>query len=112
MRAVGPHIENREADRREHEYDRGPGGEASEHVGRGAWPECGLGALATECAGKIGRAALLEQDYTDEEQAHDYVEGDDEVEKNLHAFNCFLGTPPAFQLRRGGRIFFGAEEGT
>ena len=74
--AAGAGEHDGEADGGEHEADGGPGGEFGEEVGGAARAEGGLGALTTKCSGEIGRFALLEEDYSDEE------EGDDDVEDN------------------------------
>jgi hypothetical protein len=83
-RVIAASVEDGQRQRGAHEDDGGPGGEAREHIGRGAGSEGGLRALAAEGAGEIGRAALLDEDDSDEEQTHDDVEDDDEVEENLH----------------------------
>ena len=108
MRAGGTLVEDGEADGGDHKDDRRPCGEAGEHIGRGAGAEGGLRTLSAEGAGEIGRAALLEQDDPDEENAHQHMRNDDDVEKNLHNRNCF---PSLARLTRRRRIF-GAEEGT
>jgi len=59
-------------------------GEAREHVGGRARTEGSLRALTAKCAGKIGRAALLDEDNTDQEETHDQVEDDEHIEENLH----------------------------
>ena len=89
MRAVGAHIEHGETDGSAHEDDRGPGGEPGEDVGRGARAESGLGALTTEGTSEVSRAALLQQDDADQKEAHDDVQGDNEIQKDMHCFDCF-----------------------
>ncbi len=54
---------------------------------RGA--ESRLRTLSTEGAGQVGRAALLQQDNADQEQAHNHVHDNDEVKKNLHCLGDF-----------------------
>src|ERR1700734_2383881 len=76
--------ERHERDGCAHKDDSRPGGEAGEHVGSSARTKSGLRALATEGAGKIGRAALLKQDDADDEEAHDDVQDDYEVKQDLH----------------------------
>ncbi len=85
-----PDVEHGEANRREHKDDRRPGGEPGEHIGRGAGAEGGLRSLAAECACEVGRAALLQEHNANEEQAHKYMDNNNEVEKDLHGLNCFL----------------------
>jgi hypothetical protein len=90
-----------------HEDDCRPCGEPREHVGGSARAKGGLRTLASKGAGKIGRAALLQQNNSDEKQAHDDMKDDNKVEKNLHCFSCFQ--KPS-RLHRTGELF-GAEEG-
>src|ERR1019366_3806966 len=85
MVAVRTHVENRQADRSHHEDHSRPGGEAGEHIGGGAGAKGGLRALSAEGAGEVSRTALLQQNDTNEEQAHNHMKNDDEVEKNLHS---------------------------
>ena len=92
---TGAHVEDGEAERGHHENDCRPGGEAGEHVGGGAGAEGGLRTLSAEGSGEIGRAALLEEHDSDEEEADDDVDGDDEVKKNLHFFKLLSDTRPA-----------------
>ena len=103
----GTNVESRERQRRDHEDDRGPCGEPGEHVGGGAGSEGGLRALPTEGSGKVGGAALLQEDDSNEEQADHDMEHDDEIEKNLHCESCFQKPYPVGP----GRRVFGAEEG-
>lgn len=77
-------IERSERERGDHEDDGRPRGESCEDVGSGARSECGLRALSAEGAGEVGGTALLKENDANEEQADDDVDGDDEVEKNLH----------------------------
>ena len=105
--AVRTHVKDRQAERGDHEDDRRPGGQPGEYVSRGAGTEGGLRTLSAEGAGEVSRAALLQQNDTNEKQAHDHVEGDDDVEENLHVLSCFPSLPEAF-----GGVIFGAEEGT
>ena len=63
--------------------------------------------MPAECARQIGRAALLEQDNADEKQAHNHMQYDDNVKKNLH----FLSFFPALIIL-WIRSILGAEEGT
>ncbi len=104
---VRPHIQNRQAERSDHKDYRRPGGESGEHVGRGTRAKGGLRSLSTECACQVSGAALLEEHYSDEKQAYDYVYRDNEVEENLHVVSYFPSLPGPFQ-----GLIFGAEEGT
>jgi hypothetical protein len=54
-----------------------------------------LRTLAAEGASQVGRAALLQQDDTDQEEAHEYVQGDNKVKENLHFLSCFPCMPEA-----------------
>ena len=87
------YVEDGQADGGEHEDDRRPGGEPGEHIGRGAGTEGGLRTLAAEGACQVGRAALLQEDDADEKEAHNDVQDDDEVEKNLHFPAAFQRLP-------------------
>jgi hypothetical protein len=87
--ARGADVEHGQAEGGDHEDDRRPGGEPGEYVGRGAGAECGLRALAAECACQVSRTALLKQNHPDEKQAYDYVNHDDEIKKNLHCEAAF-----------------------
>ena len=89
MGVVRAHVKNGEAERGDHKDDCRPRGEPGEPVGRGTGTEGGLRALSAECAGEVGRAALLDEDDSDEKQAHDDVDGDNEVQENLHVLSCF-----------------------
>ena len=89
MRAAGANVEDSQADRSDHEDDCRPGGEPREDVGRGARAESGLGALTTEGTSEVSRAALLQQDDADQKEAHDDVQGDNEIQKDMHCFDCF-----------------------
>jgi len=84
VRRAGAVIEDNQAEGRAHEDDGRPCGEAGEHVGGGARPEGGLRTLSAEGAGEICRAALLNEDDTDQEEAHDQVNNDDYIEENVH----------------------------
>ncbi len=84
-----------EADGGQHEEDGRPGGELGEEVGGSAWAEGGLRPLPAEGAGKISRAALLQQDDSDKNQAHDYVNNDYEPEQNLHVSKLLSNTRQA-----------------
>ena len=77
-------IKDGQADGGDHEDDCRPGGEPGEHIGCGARTEGGLRALAAKCACQVGRTALLEEDDADEKEAHNDVNDDNEIEKNLH----------------------------
>jgi hypothetical protein len=44
-----------------------------------------LRTLAAEGAGKISRAALLQQDNANQEETHDHVQDNHKVEENLHS---------------------------
>src|ERR1700676_5349420 len=99
MGLVRPHVKNGEAERRDHEDDGAPGGEAGEQVGGSAGTKCGLRTLASKGAGQVGGTALLQQDNTNQKHAHDDVYGDDEIEENIHSWAAFRRNP-------------GAEEGT
>ena len=101
------HIKNGEADGGEHEDHRSPGGNTSEHVGRGARAESGLRTLSAKGAGQIGRFALLQQHHENQNKAHQDVQDDDETEKEIHVESCFPS-----QSGWPGRENFGAEEGT
>ena len=92
VRADRALVKDGQGDGGEHEDDGRPGGEAGEDVGRGAGAEGGLRTLSAEGAGEIGRAALLEQNDADEEEADDDVQDDDEVEKDGHS--CELLSRP------------------
>ena len=80
----GAREKNGEADGAEHEDDGGVGGQLGEEVGCTTGAEGGLGALAAEGSGEVGGTALLDEYNSDEEDAHDDVYDDDEVEENLH----------------------------
>jgi hypothetical protein len=45
-----------------------------------------LRTLAAEGAGKIGRAALLEQDDANQKETHDHVQDNHKVKENLHSW--------------------------
>jgi len=77
-------IKDRQGERGDHEDHGCPGGESSEDVGSGARTECGLGTLPTEGACEIGGTALLDEYDSNQEDAHQDVENDNEVEENLH----------------------------
>jgi len=106
--ARSAYVENRQGERCAHEDHRRPACELREHVGRCARTECGLRTLATKGACEVSRAALLQQDDSNQKQADDDMDHDDEVEENLHCFSCF---PRPVRLDRIGKLF-GAEEGT
>lgn len=84
MGAAGADVEDSEADGRDHENDRRPGGEPGEDVSRGTGPKSGLRTLAAKGSGEVSRTALLEQDDSDKKEAHYHVDDDDDVEKNMH----------------------------
>ena len=77
----GTLVQDGQRERSDHEDDRRPGGEPGEHVGRGAGAKGGLRALAAEGACQIGRAALLQENDSDKEQADNDVHDDDDVEE-------------------------------
>jgi len=81
---AGAVVEDDQADRGAHEDDGGPGGEAREHVGGGAGSEGGLRALTAEGAGEVGGTALLDENNTDQEETHDQVNDNENIEENLH----------------------------
>src|ERR1035438_3438696 len=87
--AGGTNVEHGQANRREHKDDRRPSGEPRQYVGRGARTKGGLRTLAAEGACQVGRTALLEENNADQEEAHNHVQDDDEVERNLHFLSCF-----------------------
>ena len=89
VRAARTLIEDNQAEGSAHEDDCRPSGEPSEDVGCGAGSKCGLRALTAESASEICRAALLQQDDADQEQAHNDVEDDNENKKDLHFLSCF-----------------------
>ena len=99
--ARSAHIKNRERKRRAHEDDCRPGREPCEHVGGSAGAEGGLRTLTSKGAGEIGRAALLQQNNSDEKQAHDDMKDDNKIEENLHCFSCF---PGPIRLHRTGEL--------
>ena len=99
VRAAGAVVKNDQADGSAHEDDGRPGGEAREHVGGGARSEGGLRALSTEGAGEIGGAALLDENDTNQEETHQQVEDNDEVEENLHCEAAFQSRPDRPDLR-------------
>jgi hypothetical protein len=78
---TGARENNRETDGGEHEDDRRVGRELGEQIGRAAGTESGLRTGTTESAGEVGGLALLQQNYTDEEEANDNVQDN---EKNEH----------------------------
>ena len=78
------HVEDCQGQRCAHEDYRRPGGEAREHIGGGAGTKGGLRALAAEGACEVSRAALLQEDNTDQKQADHDVDDDDEVKEDLH----------------------------
>jgi hypothetical protein len=84
VRGAGAVVKDDQSDGGAHEDDGRPGGEAREHVGGGAGSEGGLRALSTEGAGEVGRAALLDEDNTDQEEAHDQVNYNENIKENLH----------------------------
>jgi len=84
VRRVGAVVQDNKRKRGAHEDNSRPCGEARKHVGGSTRPEGSLGALSTESAGEIGRAALLDEYNTDQEETHDQVDNDEGVEENLH----------------------------
>src|SRR5579862_5055422 len=92
-----------QADRRDHEDDRAPGGGAGEQVGCGSGSESSLRALAAEGSGEIGALALLEQNDGDHEDTNNDVDGDKQIN---HAVAFLSGI-----LNKLSDIF-GAEGGT
>ncbi len=82
--ALSADVEDNQSDRGAHEDDCRPGGEAGKHVGRGAGSKGGLRTLTTEGAGQISRTALLKENNANQEETHDDVDNDHEVEENLH----------------------------
>ena len=66
--AAGAGEQDGEAERGEHEADGRVGGELGEQVGCAARTEGGLRTLAAECAGEVGRFALLKQNYANEKK--------------------------------------------
>ena len=89
MHVAGAIVEDDEADGSAHEDDSRPGREPGEDVGGCAGPEGGLRTLTAKGAGEVRRAALLNEDDTDQKEAHDQVENDDDVEENMHAVTAF-----------------------
>ena len=84
VRGAGAVVKDNKADGGAHEDDGRPGGEARKHVGGSAGSEGGLRALSTEGASEVGRAALLDEDNTDQEEAHDQVNNNENIKENLH----------------------------
>ena len=78
---AGARHHDREADRGQHEDDRGVGRELAQEIGSAARTKSGLRTLAAEGTGEIGRLTLLKQDDADEEEANDNVQ---DYEKNDH----------------------------
>jgi hypothetical protein len=74
----------REGNGREHEQDGRPSGEFGKQVSCSAGSESGLRTLAAEGTGEIRRFALLDQNYTDKEQADNNVKND---EQNNHGWS-------------------------
>jgi hypothetical protein len=107
VRTSTAHIENDQRDGSAHENDSRPCGEPSENVGGSAGAEGSLRTLSAEGTGEVSRTALLEQDNTDQKEAHNDVHNDHEVEEDIH----FLSGFPSLPGRTGLKID-GAEEGT
>ena len=114
VRGAGAVVKDDQSDGGAHEDDGRPGGEAREHVGGGAGSEGGLRALSTEGAGEVGRAALLDEDNTDQEEAHDQVNYNENIKENLHLILFSKSVRWAGLKLPGcpGTTFIGAEEGT
>ena len=92
MRASsGAHHEYGQCDRGEHKYDRRVGGNPGEYIRRGARAEGGLRTLAAEGASQVGRAALLQEDHKDQNNAYCDMHADYENQKNIHLESCFPG---------------------
>ena len=87
--AVAADVEHRQHEGGNHENDCRPSSKAGQHVCCSARPEGCLRALPAEGTGEVGRTALLHQHDSDEKQAHDHVDDDDKVKKNLHVASCF-----------------------
>jgi hypothetical protein len=90
----GAVVKNRQTDGGDHEDDRRPGGQPGKHVGRGAGAESGLRSLAAEGAGQVSRATLLKQDHSYQEEANEYMYGNDKIEENLHFFELLSESRP------------------
>lgn len=104
----GTSIENGQDKRSKHEHNRRPRCEPGEDIGRSTGTKGGLRALSSERAGEIGRTALLHEDDSNQEQANDYVDGDEGVKENLHRLKLLSELCPVAP----GRRVHGAEEGT
>ena len=70
--------------------------------------EVSMKITADQVVRRVGRPALLQQDHTNQKQAHNHVQDNDEIEKDVHSVSCFPGLA---RLARKRRIF-GAEKGT
>lgn len=91
MHAGGAHEQHHQTDRSAHEDHCRPSGQPGEHVGRGARTEGGLRTLSAKCSGKIGRAALLQQNHANQKEAHNHVHDNHEIEENLHSRLLSIG---------------------
>jgi hypothetical protein len=87
--AIATREQNGERNGDQHKNNRAPGGEFSQQIGGAAGAEGRLRTLPAERAGQVGRFALLQQDYTDQEQTDDDV-NDDKKDDHRKCF-CDLG---------------------
>lgn len=69
-----------QSDRGEHEDYGRVGGELGEDVGGTTGTEGGLRALTAEGTGEVSGLALLEEDYSDEEEGDNDVKDNDEID--------------------------------
>src|ERR1022692_3663615 len=105
--ARSAYVENRQGERCAHEDHRRPAWELREHVGRCARTECGLRTLATKGACEVSRAALLQQDDSNQKQADDEMNTETEEEENCIASAAFqdpsglTGSANSLVRRRG-----------
>lgn len=81
-------VESSEADGCDEERDCRPSGDARQHIRCCARPKGGLRSLAAKSACQVFRSALLEEHDSDQNEAHKYVHGGDDVEKDMHFLSC------------------------
>ena len=84
-----PVVKHSQSQRSHHENHRRPSRQPRQHVGRRSRSKCGLRTLPAERPCQVSRLALLKKYNPNQEQAHENMDHDHEVEKNLHCLSCF-----------------------
>ena len=77
--AAGPREQDGERDRNHHEKNGAPSGELGEQIGCAAWTKGRLRTLTAKCSSQIGRLALLQKYYADQEQTDDDMKNNQEI---------------------------------